>query len=63
MAPKMPQRPVQALQRRKSSEPDAGQSNATADDSSTMKAWQQMGYPMPDDAAEGSRNDVKQLYK
>jgi hypothetical protein len=58
----MPQRPVQAVQQQKSSGPDAG-SKAAADDSSTMKVWQQHGYPLPDEAAEGSRNDVKQLYK
>ncbi len=59
-AHKMPHRPVQTPQQRKPLQDGA---TATADGNSTLAAWKQHGYPMPDDTAEGSMPDVKMLYE
>jgi hypothetical protein len=50
MAPKMPVRRQQADR------------PANLDEDGVLKAWQQ-AYPLPDDAADNSRADVKMLYR
>lgn len=56
MAPKLP------IMRRGSG---GNGTTATSADSAqdTISVWQKQGYPLPDEAAEGSREDVKGLYR